>query len=243
MVVKKKKSKAAPPVSRIKVGNGPEQDVRQYELLAPPFIDGSGSDKVRYEEAGEIIEHTKPLDKMFPNKFRLVGNSTARRPHDRDETLDQSGRVMDRPPGADGDEEDEEDDGLNVTAAKKPGKTLPKKVQTSPADNDFADEDSEDDEEESEEEETDEASEGKKAEEAPEPKMTKGGKAGSKSSFGKEMTAQFAAAGPAELRVYFKKGVGFTVVDGDRPDKPLPHGDGLKSKKEVAKFLSDYRKS
>jgi hypothetical protein len=85
----KKKSKAA---ARAKAK---QDEGGEFEVLASVHKEGTGEDKVVYEK-GETIQSDKPLDRLFANKFRRLDGKNKKH-RDLDETLDTSGRVMNRP--------------------------------------------------------------------------------------------------------------------------------------------------
>ena len=57
-----------------------------------------------------------------------------------------------------------------------------------------------------------------------------------RSRFGREVTGDFPAAADADFRV-FKGSSGYTVVDADVPDEPLPGGADLQTERQVRGFL------
>ena len=115
---------------------GPE---REYELLVGIHREGRGEDEVIYDaNNGDTVVSTLPLDKMFANKFRPLGGK-ARRPRDLDETLDESGHVMDKPLGT-----EDEDDLVGINARRGVKNQTAKMKKTRPSDAFYADEDEED---------------------------------------------------------------------------------------------------
>lgn len=140
-------------VGKMKRGKRDKEE-QEYVLIAGTHRDGSGGDRLEYE-AGDTITTDKPMDKLFPNKWKPV-NAKVRRPLDRSEALDQGGpsRVMDRPKGTFEPEEGDED-GINVTSKKKKH-PRPEKKQTTPSDRDFEPDEDEEEEETTEAEDTEE---------------------------------------------------------------------------------------
>jgi len=60
-----------------------------------------------------------------------------------------------------------------------------------------------------------------------------------KSKFGKDVTKKFEAATKADLKVFYSKKKGHTIVDSDEPGKLLAQREKAK---DVEKWLADYRK-
>lgn len=69
----------------------------KFKLIAGRHIEGGKvyDAKGAAGTAGNIVESELALDEVFSNKFTRVGGKTLR-PRDRDDTLDSSGRVMDK---------------------------------------------------------------------------------------------------------------------------------------------------
>lgn len=203
----------------VKSSSAPEPEVHQFEIVAGIHRDRTTGTMIEYE-AGEVIESDKPLDQMYANKFKRLTGKT-KRPKDLDETLDQSGHVMDAP---------------KTLAQKRKEKAKTKRIQTNPSDSRFADDD---EEEEVEEEETEDEEEGEVEEEDEEEEVSTADVSKPK-PHGKEVTDKFPDLAKADLLVFKDKKKGFTVVDKDSPETILaPH---LKTEKAVANFFKKYKK-